>query len=410
MDARTRHTMHGIMSEFSGWVKTLAQESQHVDGPQSAHALEQRLRQEGQRMLGRLFEKLLQNALDHQPAARTCPRCGKRRRHRGVRPRGLISSVGAIRLSGPYWHCWDCGGQHALDALADDSVSGPMCELLCLLGTALASFAKASAASEKLLGVRVSDSFIRRLCHRRGRRVTVEPVPIEPTGCQHVVGSCDGTMVNTRQDGWRELKAYQFRHGSHKHGRAYLEPSGCFVPRLRKAAMALKVDRAEQVVWVADAADWIDKGVRIQLPMAVRIIDIWHARQHVHEAAMQIYPDDDAKARAWALRYCRDLEDYGGKAVWRRLRHATYRQAYRQAAVDTLRKYLKKNAARLDYPAFRKAGYPISSGPMESFCKQLGQRLKGPGMRWSKHNVTPMAALVSLWSNGEWDGHWQTVA
>jgi len=31
-------------------------------------------------------------------------------------------------------------------------------------------------------------------------------------------------------------------------------------------------------------------------------------------------------------------------------------------------------------------------------------------MRWSKHNVTPMAALVSLWSNGEWDGHWQTVA
>jgi len=59
---------------------------------------------------------------------------------------------------------------------------------------------------------------------------------------------------------------------------------------------------------------------------------------------------------------------------------------------------LDKHADRLDYPRYREAGLPIGSGPMESFCKQLGTRMKGPGMFWSVSNVTPMAMLVSRWS------------
>ncbi|MHC4073433.1 MAG: hypothetical protein ACYSWW_21920 [Planctomycetota bacterium] len=59
---------------------------------------------------------------------------------------------------------------------------------------------------------------------------------------------------------------------------------------------------------------------------------------------------------------------------------------------------------------YKSRGYPISSGTMESFCKQLGQRMKGPGMRWNINNVTAMATLVSLWANDEWDRHWKTVA
>jgi len=71
---------------------------------------------------------------------------------------------------------------------------------------------------------------------------------------------------------------------------------------------------------------------------------------------------------------------------------------------------LDRQAERLDYPTYKSLGYPISDGPMESFCKQLGQRLKGPGMRWSIRNIDPMAALVSLWANDEWDRHWEGVA
>ena len=408
MDAKTRRMMQEMVSQMTDWVKSLAEDSQKVGSPKAANALERRVRDEGQRILGTLFEGLLQNALDHQPPLRTCPRCGRRRRHKGRRTRGLLSSVGAIRLSGPYWYCRDCGGQHALEALADGSASVMVRELLCLLGTALMSFAKASTASKKLLGLPVSEAFIRRLCYSEGRRVAIKPAAVEPG--QDVVGSCDGTMVNTTHEGWKELKAYQFGYGRHKHGRAYLESCDRFVPRLRRAAVAMKAGKAENLFWVSDAAEWIDQGVSKQLPMAIRIIDIWHAWEHVHEASRGVYPHDQHKAHAWARQYCADLEDYGGRALWRRLRHAKYSDPDRQVAVDALRAYLLKNAERLDYPTYKANGWPISSGPMESFCKQLGQRLKGPGMRWSLQNIDPMATLVSLWANQEWDTHWQPAA
>lgn len=408
MDHVTRNAMQQIISQFRDWVKSLAQESAELHTPTDTASFETRFRDEGLRMIGSLFERLLQNALDHQDENRTCPKCGCRRRHKGRRQRGLLSSLGVIRLEGTYWYCSDCGGQHAADTLTPESSSRPMQQLLCLLGTSMASFAKASFAGNKLLGIRVSDATIRRLCYERGREVPINPVPMEAE--TDLLGSCDGTMVNTRQCGFKELKAYQFRYGTNKHGRAYLEQSSRFVPRLRKAAIAVGAGEAKRIFWVSDAAEWIDKGVQEQLPMAIRIIDIWHAREHIHEASRAIYPNNEDKARQWAERYCEVLEDSGAEVLWDRLRHARYAEQDRQKSVDKLRRYLHKNMDRLAYPDYKSRGYPISSGTMESFCKQLGQRMKGPGMRWSINNVTVMATLVSLWANDEWDRHWKTVA
>ena len=408
MDARTEQTMSDIMTRISTWIKPLVEQSARVSSPEATGKLEQQVRGEGRELLGSILEALVQNALDHQPEARKCPTCGQRRRHKGRRPRGLLSSVGALRVTGPYWYCRQCGGQHALDCLAPERFSAPMQELLCLLGTALASFAKASTAAQKLLGIRVSDATIRRLCMRHGARDEAEPAPVEAG--EEVTGSCDGTMVHTRENGWKELRAYQFRYGSHKHGRAYLEPARVFTPRLRQAAIAIQVITAARLFWLADAAAWIDKGVRQQLPLAIRIIDLWHAWQHIYTAAAGIYPNDEDKAHSWARRYCRVLKGKGALGLLKQLRSLRYAPATRQAALDKLRRYLRKHANHLDYPRYIEKGYPISSGPMESFCKQLGQRLKGPGMRWNRANVTPMATLVSLWANDQWDTHWRYVA
>lgn len=408
MDHVTRNATQHMISQFQDWIKSLAQASEELRTPSDAVAFENQLRNAGLQIIGSIFERLLQNALDHQDDTRICPKCGHKRRHKGRRERCLLSSVGAIRVNGIYWHCSDCGGQHAVETLAPESSSRPMQQLLCLLGTSMASFAKASFAGRKLLGVRVSDATIRRLCCRHGLSVPVNPVPMEPE--TDILGSCDGTMVNTRQHGWKELKAYQFRHGANKHGRAYLENSSQFIPRLRQAAIALRAGKAKHIFWVSDAAEWIDKGVRQQLPMATRIIDIWHACEHIHEASRGIYPDNQDKAHQWAQRYCDVLEDSGGSALRDRLRHARFAEPDRQMAVEALRKYLNKNSKRLAYPMYTSRGYPISSGTMESFCKQLGQRMKGPGMRWNTKNVTAMATLVSLWANDEWDRHWRTVA
>ena len=410
MNARMRNAAEQMVDQFEGWVKSLVEDAATIRDAAGVDALERRIRAEGQSLLGQTFQGLLQAVIDNLPAARVCPRCGGRRRHKGRRERGLISSVGAIRLSGPYWYCRDCGGQHALETLGGGSASRAMRELLCLLGTALTSFAKAEVAGRKLLGVAVSEAFIRRLCHREGHAVKVRPVVIEGKEATDLVGSCDGTMVNTTEAGWKELKAYQFRHGVHRHGRAYLATSEDFLPRVRRAAAKVKAGRARRFFWVSDAAEWIDKGIAKQLPMAKRIVDIWHAYQHVHEASRKIFGEGTARARQWAKKYCDELRKYGGWTVWNSLRRVRYKDQERQEALEGLLTFLRRNSDRMDYPRYERAGWPISSGPMESFCKQLGQRLKGPGMRWSMRNINPMAALVSLWSNEEWDTHWQSAA
>lgn len=57
------------------------------------------------------------------------------------------------------------------------------------------------------------------------------------------------------------------------------------------------------------------------------------------------------------------------------------------AAAKTLateRGYFTTNAARMQYPTFRRQGLPVGSGAVEAEAKRLVQlRLKRPGMRWS---------------------------
>lgn len=145
-----------MVGEFGQWVKILAEESEGLVGREQAEPLERRIRSEGQGLLGRLLEGLLQSALDGQgEQGRRCPACGRRCRHKGVRDRGLLSTLGAIRLRGPYWYCPACRtGGHSVASLAPGASSRCLEELLCLLGTALVSFEKAGWASGKLLGVR----------------------------------------------------------------------------------------------------------------------------------------------------------------------------------------------------------------------------------------------------------------
>jgi len=255
---------NGIMADVRAWVKGLLEEAEKIENQAGAEALESRVRTEGLRLLGNVWERLLQHCLDRQEEARVCPRCGRRRRHKGVCPRGLVSSVGHVRLKGPYWYCPQCRtGEHALDALAPESVSGVARELICLLGTSLASFAKASKVCVKTLGVKLDEDTVRRLCLGEGQKVVDAP-PIPPAVPQEadLIGSCDGTMVNTIQERWRELKVYRFEHSGGSHAGAYLESAEEFMPRVRRAVLAMKASRAGRMIWVSDAAEWSDPTPR----------------------------------------------------------------------------------------------------------------------------------------------------
>lgn len=414
-DGQIQQTTARIMRQFEPWVRQMVADAGRIDNSGHAGDWERRFREQARSQMAAMMQAAWQAALDaHADAGRCCPGCGGTRRHKGRRGRTVIASVGEVRLEGVYWACPACGhkSHDASTLIGDDLFTTPMRELVCLLGVTQSGFAHAATACRKLLGVSLSTPTIAAATEEEGRRALAADTPAPRLVCGTLVGSCDGTSVNTRESGWRELKAYRFDddHGRRLSGAA-LESAEDFMPRLREMALSQHAEKLNRFVFVSDTAEWIRQGVAEYLPeVSDHVVDAYHAYQHIHTAARQLHGEGTDQAAAWAKRWCDELYTRGGKAVWDRLRRARFKEPDRQAAIDQLLGYLDRHQDRMDYPRYRREGIPISSGPMESTCKQLGVRLKGPGMRWREDNLTPMATLISLWADKRWDNYWQKAA
>jgi hypothetical protein len=396
-----------IIARFIRWVNDLDREFATVDSPGSAKLLEQRIRDGGLDILRLVLQERLQAGIDRaQATLRHCSRCGGTRRHRGRRSRRLDSSLGTITLQGIYWQCPDCGdGVHSVDLVSEDRLSGVLKELVLLLGIASGSFDKAEVLSQKLLGVRVDDDTIRRTCESEGQKALVRPQKPVPAGDgQMLWGSCDGAMVNVRDQGWKEVRAARFRHAGGEFALAAKEPAERFVPRMAQVARSLVPPHPGPLAFSSDCAEWIIRGVSALLPGWTHMADPWHARQHITPVAEALYgkadQGGDEMGEDFARYFGSEMICAGGAALADELRQSamSYPDLRHQRAVLDLAKFFDKHAAQMDYPRYIREGLPVDSGPMESLCKQLGLRLKGSGMRWGAKNVGPMAYMVARWA------------
>jgi hypothetical protein len=70
--------------------------------------------------------------------------------------------------------------------------------------------------------------------------------------------------------------------------------------------------------------------------------------------------------------------------------------------------YLRKREGLMQYPRFRRQGWPIGSGMVESANKLVVEaRLKGAGMHWECSHVNPLLALRNGVCNQCWQETWQ---
>lgn len=403
MNAQLSDGTDGIVAKFSDWVKSLCAEFATVDSPARAMELEQRIRSGGREILLMLLEERLQTGIDRgQMKLRECAACGGRRRHRGVRKRRLDSSLGSMELQGIYWQCPDCGESvHSVDLVADERLSGVFKEMMLLLGVSCTSFAKSELLAEKLLGVQSDDDTIRRTCESEGQRALSAPPAAVPAGDGELLwGSCDGTMVNTREDKWREVKAARFSHAGGEYATATLESVEGFVPKMTSLAKALTPSNPGKLAFTSDCAEWITKAVGEQLPQWTHIADYWHACQHISAPAELLYEPGSVEGQDWMGYFRQELRCAGGAQLADELRGSamSYRHLSHQRQVLDLARFFDKHAERMKYPQYIKDNLPVDSGAMESLCKQMGLRLKGPGMRWSTRNVSAMAYLVARWA------------
>ena len=180
---------------------------------------------------------------------------------------------------------------------------------------------------------------------------------------------------------------------------------------MRREAGRLRLGQAKVKYAVTDGAEWIANQYRRQLPMLDgHILDYDHLREHVVETSHVLYGEGTKKAQAWREDMMRCVWEQGSLVMLHRL--GPYLRRHRGGpkgeALESLRDYVGKRVAMTDYPTFRELGYDCGSGPTESQCGTLTDRLKGSGMRWDSDNAEPMMALASVYHSGLWHTYWKS--
>ncbi len=153
-------------------------------------------------------------------------------------------------------------------------------------------------------------------------------------------------------------------------------------------------EHAKERVVIADRGEWIWNEARNHFPKSIKILDYFHACEHIYNLASVLYGEGNAKGKRWAKEPCKKLKDKGPGSLIRAIKR---RKAKDEKAKEALRLqlgYFRKYRKHMNYPVYIAKGMMIGSGPVEAACKVVvGQRLKQAGMRWSKNRADAMLAV-----------------
>ena len=143
-----------------------------------------------------------------------------------------------------------------------------------------------------------------------------------------------------------------------------------------------------------------------------RILDFYHAAQHLSMAAEYLFGKASAKADRWYRSWRHKLR-HTPNAVAGLIRSLSYHrrklrrrsERYRQATTEM--GYFRNNRDKMDYAGYHASGLIISSGPVEAAAKTIvGHRLKRSGMRWTRHGGQQILNLRVQVQSKRWDAFW----
>jgi len=143
--------------------------------------------------------------------------------------------------------------------------------------------------------------------------------------------------------------------------------------------------------FIGDGLPWNWSIWKQHFPAFVPILDFIHVLSYIYQAALalrsepkQVWACYEGLASAcWQGRVSEVITALEG---WLAEQDSDARDwdadDPRQAVLDAVR-YLTNNQHRMDYPAYRRAGLPVTSALMESMVKEINHRVKGTEMFWN---------------------------
>ncbi|NIQ11193.1 MAG: ISKra4 family transposase [Gammaproteobacteria bacterium] len=440
MDFNTKLDKAGveqIATLLSDLVVAHVQEAEGVGIGEIEQGMRQMLQEVGRQAMGQVLEK----SDTVEPSIRC--QCQHKADYRGRREGMVITVFGRVGYKRSYYVCDHCRrGEKPLDTelkIKPGEISQGLKPLLALLGIQT-SFDEAAQLAQAFLLLKISDNSIRKAVRWVGKKQEAledkweklsdwhhymnDPARQKERVPRRLYGSIDGVMVPTQTE-WRELKTicwyevspisarqwpsrYKRRVGECEGLKARniryhcdIQGAEAFSKRLWATGCHYLADRAQELIFVCDGAQWIWRLIDENFPEAIQILDWYHAVEYLTPVAHALFHDED-KQTAWMTTMKEHLWFSRTQTVIdvcsALANHANASDPAAKAAT-----YFQNNLARMDYAHFRQQGYTIGSGTVESGCKQIGtMRLKRSGAQWLEDGARWVAKARAVWLSGQW--------
>ncbi len=376
--------------------------------------------------------------------------CGQQAPYRGLRCKPVLTAVGKVEVSRPYYLCPHCqSGQFPADVELDieDTEFSPGVRRMQALVGQQAPFDHGRQQMKLLADLEVTTKSVERTAEAIGediaRReqqeidramqldlpmVVAESVPIlyvqmDGTGVPVVKketvgrkGKSDGQPAHTRegklgcvftQTTWDE-EGYAIRDPDSTTYVGAIETAEEFGKRIYLEAWKRGWSRALKKVVMGDGSEWIWNLAQQHFPGATQMVDLCHARGHLWELVRKLHPNDVATQNRWIMVH-QDLLDKGKiEQLVSALRAIETSQTELADKICTEAEYFDKNAERMRYPEFRRQHLFVGTGVIEAGCKTvIGARCKQSGMFWTVRGANAILALRCCQFNGRFEDYWE---
>ncbi len=362
------------------------------------------------------------------------------------RDKVIDTVLGPVALRRAWYHCASCGHGFAPRdgelGVTGTSLS-PGLAAMNDKAAAAGPFAGAASLLQDLAGVHLTVKRVERAAEASGAACAaqvrerdvliaagkVEPLPPQPAP-DMLYGVIDGTGVpmtaketagrnGKGEDGrarTREAKLAVFfnQHELDKDGYPVRDrASSSYIASFETAAVFADLVKAEgirrsarhvrQLTFIGDGAAWIWGIVTDKFPEATQIVDLYHAREHLHSLTRSLEFMLGDRKDEWLAARLEDL-DYGDIDGIEAAVRTYPLEGVKKEEVDKELGYFLNNAPRMRYKWFRQCGLFIGSGVIEAGCKTvIGQRLKQAGMHWTEKGADAIIALRCREASSQWE-------
>jgi hypothetical protein len=368
-----------------------------------------------------LIEKFFGHLLDQQYCQ--CPHCDRRIKAKSKKVRREIDTlVGPVTLYRPYFYCKICGfGFYPLDdalELSNRKVQPDIQELEAWLAAEM-PYEITSEALERCAGIKLSNHHAHDVVNEIADDIHLLDICPDKAEIQRQIDALskdrfrrpvlmigiDGAHAPTRPEPsprkgkrgkgeWREVKGF----------RMYLLDNKDIVHLISwhqikndkelandlldiKQAGLIPEDKVRICV-IGDGAPWIWNRIKEVYPDAKKVLDYYHCSEYLHDLANAQYGKNSQKTREWVEATLTRLFLNKADLIIAGIKRMKPKSEAAKDQIDKTVRYLNERKEMINYGSFKRGGYHIGSGGIESSNKFISNvRLKRSGAWWYPTNA-----------------------